>query len=93
MSDVRTERGDLVPERWEYLWGFGNEQVVSIPGFRLNSLITELASWQARAEQAESTIAAWKKDAEDKAVLIAELMRQLKQADTVAFDAAMGGKK
>ena len=34
------------------------------------------AELRARAEQAEATIAAWKKDAEDKAVLIAELTKR-----------------
>lgn len=51
MGDVRTERGDLVPEMWEYMWGFGNEQIVSIPGFRINSLISDLAAATARADE------------------------------------------
>ena len=93
MSDVRTEKGDLVPEMWKDAYQRltnpptipyprGYDQLSTEAGIQL---ITELASWQARAEQAESTIAAWKKDAEDKDVLIAELTKQVGQARDAAL--------
>jgi hypothetical protein len=55
MGDVRTERGDLVPEGWAEIYrraltdnydGLSNGATVLV--------ITELASWQARAEQARN---------------------------------------
>lgn len=55
-KDIRTERGDLVPEKWEewyeaatrYKWMPNRQQFVD--------LITELASWQARVEQLEKEL-------------------------------------
>lgn len=118
LGDVRTERGDLVPEKWAPTYESCSHPDISLMkcvpmthwAKTLGDCITELASWQARAEaadklathldqlqsdyaqkycaetasrlqwqaraeQAESTIAAWKKDAEDKDVLIGELGR------------------
>ena len=71
LGDVRTERGDLVPEKWAPTYESCSHPDISLMkcvpmthwAKTLGDCITELASWQARAEQAESTVAAWKKAA------------------------------